>query len=62
MDNSTFSIKCKGIKIDCKSCVKYLGVILDNVLSGEQIVDGIIKKANQRLKFYKDTIVFISTV
>jgi hypothetical protein len=51
IDNSSFSIECKSIKIDCKPCVKYLGIILDNVLSGEQIVDGIIKKANQRLKF-----------
>jgi hypothetical protein len=51
IDNSSFSIECKGIKIDCKPCVKYLRIILDNVLCGEQIVDVIIKKANQRLNF-----------
>ena len=46
-----FLIVCDNIKIESKSCVKYLGVILDNFLSGEHIVDSIIKKANQRLKF-----------
>lgn len=46
-----FSIVCNGIIIESKSYVKYLGVILDNFLSGEYIVDNIINKANQRLKF-----------
>ena len=50
-DIANFSIWCNGLKIEAKSSVKYLGIIIDNFLSGEQIVNSIVKKVNQRLKF-----------
>ena len=46
-----FSINCNGMKINTSSSVKYLGVTLDNTLSGDSIASNIIKKANGRLKF-----------
>ncbi|VDI01083.1 Hypothetical predicted protein [Mytilus galloprovincialis] len=36
-----------SIEVESKSSVKYLGMIADKFLSGEQDVDNIIKKANQ---------------
>ena len=48
---NSFNISCHGFKIEMKTCVKYLGVMLDNMLSGELIVQNIITKVNQRLKF-----------
>ena len=46
-----FSVKCNGKTINNSSSVKYLGVNLDNTLSGESIASNIIKKASGRLKF-----------
>ena len=46
-----FNISCNGIKIEAQSSVKYLGIMIDQFLSGELIVTNIIKKVNQRLKF-----------
>ena len=48
---NSFNISCHGFKIEMKTCVKYLGVMLDNMLSGELIVQNIITKVNQRMKF-----------
>ena len=46
-----FSVKCNGKTINKSSSVKYLGVNLDNTLSGESIASNVIKKASGRLKF-----------
>ena len=46
-----FSVICNGHVIKSSSHVKYLGVIIDNNLSGEYIVDSIINKVNNRLRF-----------
>ena len=46
-----FSVICNDHVIKSSSHVKYLGVIIDNNLSGEYIVDSIINKVNNRLRF-----------
>ena len=58
-----FGISCNGIKIESKNFVKYLGIIIDQFLNGDYIVNSIVKKVNQRLKFlyrYKDCLNFQS--
>ena len=44
-----FSVTCHGQTINNKKSVKYLGVMLDQELSGEAIANVIIKKVNARL-------------
>ena len=44
-------VTCDGHSISSNSCVKYLGVELDQSLSGSHIADNIIKKSNAKLKF-----------
>ena len=46
-----FSINCNGTNIKADQSVKYLGLQIDNMLSGENIVMLIIEKVNARLKF-----------
>ena len=46
-----FSVTCNGHHIKSTNTVKYLGVIIDNNLSGDFIVDSIVKKVNNRLRF-----------
>ena len=46
-----FQIACHGHIIKSQSSVKYLGIDIDENLSGESIVNGIIKKVNSRLRF-----------
>ena len=46
-----FAISCNSITIKTFSSVEYLGVILDNTLSGDSIASNVIKKTNGRLKF-----------
>ena len=46
-----FSVKYKDQEIKSQECVKYLGVELDQSLSGEKTVNNIIKKSSDRLKF-----------
>jgi hypothetical protein len=46
-----FKISCKGHTIESTNSVKYLGVSIDNTLSGENIVNNIVSKVNSRLKF-----------
>ena len=46
-----FYIECNGHKIKAQNSVKYLGLNLDNQLSGEAIVNNIVQKVNARLKF-----------
>lgn len=46
-----FTIMCEGKQIQSATSVKYLGVSLDQHLSGELIANSIIKKTGDRLKF-----------
>ena len=47
----SFTVSCNGKSINTSLSVKYLGVTLENTLSGESIASNIIKKASGRLKF-----------
>ena len=49
LDN--FSIECNGHSIKAQRSVKYLGLNLDDQLTGETIVNSIVQKVNGRLKF-----------
>ena len=56
---SNLKIECKGSVIEPKDNVKYLGVILEQTLTGENMVNSILQKANARLKFlYRNRIFF----
>ena len=46
-----FVISCQGQQIFAKPEVKYLGLKLDSILSGNSIVDNIVSKSTSRLKF-----------
>ena len=46
-----FQITCNGHTIRAQNSVKYLGLHIDRFLSGEIIIDNIVKKVNSRLKF-----------
>ena len=46
-----FSIECNGHTIKAQRSVKYLGLNLDDQLTGDTIVNSIVKKVNGRLKF-----------
>ncbi len=46
-----FVIKCKDTTIETVTEVKYLGVKIDEMLSGEGIIDTIVKKCIGRIKF-----------
>ena len=48
---SVLSITYKGTAIEAKYTVKYLGVVLEQCLSGVNMATSIIQKANTRLKF-----------
>ena len=48
---SVLSITCKGIVIEAKTTVKYLGVLFKQCLSGANVATSVIQKANARLKF-----------
>ena len=47
---NSFSVRCGDYNIASQEKVKYLGLTIDNILSGEDIVNGIIQKVNSRLK------------
>ena len=58
-DVNNFEVKCDNVAIKNVTTVKYLGLKLNNNLSGDIIVDEIVKKANSRLSFlyrYKDSL------
>ncbi len=42
-----FKVRCRDITIKTTTRVKYLGVNLDNTLSGEGILDNIVKKEKE---------------
>ena len=44
--DSQFSVSCNGHDIKGSNNVKYLGLVIDNTLSGESIVQNIISKVN----------------
>ena len=46
-----FHFVCNDHTIDSTTSVKYLGLNIDNILSGEIVVNSIISKVNTRLKF-----------
>ena len=46
-----FHIVCNDHTIDSTTSVKYLGLNIDNLLSGEFVVNSIISKVNARLNF-----------
>ena len=46
-----FKIKCNDHVINSQTKIKYLGIDIDQNLSGEITVNSIIKKVNSRLKF-----------
>ena len=48
---SVLSITCKGTVIEAKTTVKYLGVVLEQCLSGANMATFVIQKANAMLKF-----------
>ena len=52
---------CNDHIIECKEKVKYLGVVIDNFLSGECIVETIVQKVNNRLKFLYRQARFLDT-
>ncbi len=45
-----FEVKCKSTTINSTTEVKYLGVKIDETLSGKGIIDTILKKCNGRIK------------
>ena len=54
---NNFQVQCNNISIKSVTNVNYLGLSLENTLSGESIVSNIVKKSSSRLKFlyrYKD--------
>ena len=48
---NNFNIQCNNTSIKTVKNVSYLGLTLDNTLSGDSIVTNIIKKSSSRLKF-----------
>ncbi len=46
-----FTVKCRDRTITTTTEVKYLGVNLDNSLSGEGILGNIVKKCSDRIRF-----------
>ena len=59
----SFDVKCGNETIKHVNSVKYLGVQIDNDLSGKSIVKDIVKKVNLRLRFlyrYKEMLKFKS--
>ena len=48
---SEFSVAYDGYEIKSQECIKYLGVSMESTLSGEHMVQSVIKKASSRLKF-----------
>ena len=49
-NRDTIRVKCAGDTLDSKSRVKYLGVELDQSLTGEHIADKIIKNSQYEIK------------
>ena len=52
-NSPSLDIKCGDTKISSKKSVRYLGVDLEQTLSGKLILENILKKGNSRLKFLR---------
>ena len=53
---SSIQVKCAGTTLTCQIHVKYLGIEIDQSLTGERVADKIICKSNAKLKFlYRQT-------
>ena len=50
-NHDTIDVTCAGNTITSKTCVKYIGLDLDQSLSGDFIADKVISKSNAKLKF-----------
>ena len=50
-DKIKLQVTCNETKIECKENVKYLGMVLENNLSGSMTVRKVIKKVNNGLRF-----------
>ena len=48
---SNFSVTCQSHTVTAKNQLKYLGICIDNTLSGENIVKSIVSKCSSRLSF-----------
>ena len=48
---SSIQVKCAGTTLTCQIHVKYLGIEIDQSLTGERVADTIICKSNAQLKF-----------
>ena len=48
---SNFVVQCAGQTISAQKSVKYLGIEIDQHVSGEEVAKNVIHKANSRLKF-----------
>ena len=48
---SSIQVKCAGTTLTCQTRAKYLGIELDQSLTGERLIDKIICKLNAKLKF-----------
>ena len=46
-----FEVTCNGHTIEHTTSLKYIGLNIDNLLSGELVVNNILSKVNARLKF-----------
>ena len=44
-------ISCNSVEISSKSQVKYLGVTIDNDMSGSTMGNSVVKKINSRIEF-----------
>ena len=47
----TLQVSCAGNIISSKTCVKYIGLDIDQSLSGECIADKLVSRCNSKLKF-----------
>ena len=57
--NNYIEVTCDGQIIASESCLKYLGVELDQSLSNSQTADKIVSRSNAKIKFlYRQTIHF----
>ena len=59
--HSNLGINCNGTQISSKSSVKYLGVDLDQTLSGQIIANKVISKIGARLKYLFRQSTFLTT-
>ena len=57
----TLKVSCNGVNIEAKTSVKYLGVSIDNCMSGDLMALNIIQKASCRLKFLYRNATFLSS-